>query len=179
MKNILIVIDMQAGFARYPNTKDLSCRIESLLKRKVFDAVVSTRFLNDDGSIYEKLFGWNKLKSKEEQALSGTIQSESDYIVDKCIYNCVNPNFIQRLCQLNNGQYPEHVFLVGADTDCCVLTIATALFENNIRPLILTKYCDSNGGPKQHEAGLLCLRRLIGEKQLLDVDPTCKEDLSL
>ena len=101
-----------------------------------------------------------------------------DYVVEKYIYNCINANFIQRLCQLNDGTYPEKVFVIGADTDCCVLTIATALFENNIRPVVLTKYCDSNGGESSHKAGILSMERLIGEKQLVDIEPTLKDELN-
>ena len=89
----------------------------------------------------------------------------------------VNSSFIQKLCQLNEGEYPKQVFIVGADTDCCVLTIATALFENNIRPIVLTNYVDSNGGAESNAAGLLCLKRLIGSNQLVDKIITCKEDL--
>ena len=89
----------------------------------------------------------------------------------------MNANFIQRLCQLNGGMYPERVFVICADTDCCVMTIATALFENNIRPVVLSHYCDSNGGPESHHAGLLCLKRLIGEKQIINDKINCREDL--
>lgn len=85
--------------------------------------------------------------------------------------------FLQRLCQLNDGQLPRKVYLAGVDTDCCVLTTATSLFENNIRPIVLTKYCASNGGPQSHEAGILCLKRLIGEKQLFHKTITSRQDL--
>ena len=59
---------------------------------------------------------------------------------------------------------------MGADTDCCVLTTATTLFEHNIRPVVLTSYCASNGGDKSHEAGVLCMKRLIGKGQLVDIE---------
>lgn len=178
MKNIVIVVDMQNGFSRYPQTQELSQNIAQLLDRKLFDVVIATRFLNDKASIYEKLFGWKKLESEEEQKIPDDILKNVDYVVEKYIYNCINANFIQRLCQLNDGTYPEKVFVIGADTDCCVLTIATALFENNIRPVVLTKYCDSNGGESSHKAGILSMERLIGEKQLVDIEPTLKDELN-
>jgi nicotinamidase-related amidase len=89
----------------------------------------------------------------------------------------VNPNFIQRLCQLNGGEFPECVFIVGIDTDCCVLSIATALFETNIRPIVLTGYCASNGGMESHDAGIQCMKRLIGERQLMEKEILSIEDL--
>ncbi len=86
-------------------------------------------------------------------------------------------NFIQRLCQLNDGVFLEKVFVVGVDTDCCVMMLATALFEYNIRSIVLTKYCASNGGTESHNAGKTCMKRLIGEKQLIQEEITSVEDL--
>lgn len=179
MKNILIVIDMQNGFARTEQMVKLSERIKVLLKRDLFDSVIATRFLNNDKSMFEKMFGWYRLKAEDERQIISGIEEYVDCYVDKYIYNCVTPSFIQRLCQLNDGEYPKKVFIIGADTDCCVLTIATALFENNIRPIVLTKYVDSNGGSESHKAGLLVLKRLIGKNQLVDVDPASREDLDI
>lgn len=178
MKNIAIVVDMQRGFARHPQTKELAVRIAGLLDRKLFDAVVATRFLNDDNSTYEQLLGWKRLKAEEERALDPDIAGNVDYVFDKYTYSCVTPTFIQRLCQLNDGKYPEKVFIIGADTDCCVLTIATSLFEHDIRPVVLTHYCDSNGGPDSHAAGLLCMKRLIGQNQMFSGEVFTKEELN-
>jgi nicotinamidase-related amidase len=177
MKNIVIVVDMQNGFARYEQTKKLTERIIDLLDRNIFDSVVATRFLNDDNSTYEKLFDWHRLKTVEEQMINPQILKHVDCIFDKYVYNCVTPTFIQKLCQLNDGVYPEKVFVVGADTDCCVMTIATSLFENNIRPVVLTHYCDSNGGPDSHKAGLLCMKRLIGQGQMVDIEIMTKDNI--
>ena len=165
MKNILLIVDMQKGFARYKQTLDLKDKILKLLELKVFDSVIATRFLNDNNSIYERLLEWKRLKTEDE-----SYNQYIDFVFDKYIYNCVNSSFIQKLCQLNDGKYPEKIFIVGADTDCCVLTIATSLFENNIRPVVLTNYCSSNGGDLSHEAGILCMRRLIGKEQLIDIE---------
>lgn len=177
MKKILIVIDMQNGFARYEQTKALARKICDLLDKKIFDVVMCTKFMNADNSIYEKLFGWKRLKTDEDQEINNEILQHVDYVETKYIYNCVSANFIQRMCQLNDGEYPKEVYLVGADTDCCVLTIATALFEHNIRPIVLTNYCDSNGGEESHKAGLKCLERLIGKGQLISGKVESVEDL--
>lgn len=177
MKNILIVVDMQNGFSRYEQTIKLAERIRKLLEKKVFDYVIATRFVNSNNSIYEKLFDWKRLKSIEEIQLANGIEEYIDYVLDKSIYSCINTSFLQKLCQINDGEYPNQIFVVGADTDCCVLKVATDLFENNIRPVVLTRYCDSNGGQKSHEAGLLCMKRLIGAKQLIDKEILDIKDL--
>lgn len=177
MKNIVIVVDVQKGFARYERTQKLTQRIERLLDQEVFDVVIATQFLNSKNSIYEKCFGWRHLIEEEERQLAPGVAKHVDYIAEKYVYTCVNANFIQRLCQLNDGEYPERVFLVGADTDCCVLTIATGLFEYNIRPIVLSAYCDSNGGLQSHQAGLECLKRLIGTDQIVDKELSDRSDL--
>ena len=169
---------MQEGFLRDAQTKQLKNRVVELFEKNIFDVVIATRFLNEKDSIYEKLFDWKQLEQEEERLISKDIMEHVDYVADKYIYNCVNASFIRRLCQLNEGVYPEKVFVVGVDTDCCVLTIATSLYENNIRPVVLTQYVGSTGGNKSHEAGLLCMKRLIGEKQLSDIIPQSKEDLN-
>ncbi len=179
MKNILLVVDLQNGFVRKDSTITLVDKINTLLQQKIFDVVIATRFLNDDYSIYKQLFGWNRLKTENEREIIPCIQEHVDYVFDKSIYNCVNCNFIQKVCQMNEGKYPKKIFIVGADTDCCVLTIATSLFEYNIRPVVLTKYCSSNGGCESHQAGLICLRRLIGEKQLIDKEIDLNTNLDI
>lgn len=177
MKHILILVDMQNGFTRHDQTKQLVERIASLLHLRVFDHVITTRFMNYDHSIYEKLFAWHGVKTQEEQKLCRDFDQYSDFVVEKTVYSCVNPHFLQRLCQLNDGVYPQKVYVAGVDTDCCVLKIATDLFEHNICPIVLSHYCASNGGIASHEAGILCMKRLIGEKQIWDKQITHKNDL--
>lgn len=177
MKKILILVDMQNGFTRYPQTKDLAERIKGLLEKKLFDVVIATQFINEKNSIYEKIFNWHRLENEEERSLFPTLVPYLDEVVTKYVYTCISPNFLQRLCQLNDGKYPEQIFVAGADTDCCVLKIATDLFEHNIRPVVLTRYCDSNGGEAFHQAGILCMKRLIGEHQLRDNEILSVQDL--
>ncbi len=167
---------MQNGFCK-KNTNWLVAKIERLLELNVFDTVIATRFLNGSDSIYEQLFKWKSLKTADEIALVSGYEKYVDCVFDKYIYTCVNTSFIQKLCQLNDGRHPEKVYLVGVDTDCCVLATATGLFENNIRPVVLVNYCDSAGGSEFHKAGLLCMKRLIGEKQLVAVEIDENTDL--
>ena len=177
MKNILIVVDVQNGFARQEQTKAIAEKIRGLLERRLFDHVIATKFLNFDNSIYEQLFNWKRLKTDDDRKLYGTLEQYADAVFEKTVYTCVNPHFLQRLCQLNDGKYPEKVFICGIDTDCCVLKVATDLFENNIRPIVLTDYCASNGGQESHNAGILCMKRLISEKQLIHGEDMTKEDI--
>lgn len=166
MKTILIVVDMQKGFMLSEQTVCLKTKIEELLESRVFDVVIATRFLNGENSVFEQLLSWKKLNSKAEIELVENIEPYVDYVEDKYIYSCINANFMQKLCQLNEGKYPEQIFLAGLDTDSCVMSIAIDLFENNIRPVVLTDYCASNGGEEVHKAAITCLKRLVGAKQI-------------
>lgn len=177
MKTILLIIDMQQGFAQSPTMCQLANRIGQLIDSELFDSTIATRFLNSDYSVYESILGWKKLKTAEEQLLDSKIEESASIIFDKYIYNCVNENFIQKLRQVNEGRLPEKIYLVGSDTDCCILTSATALFEIGIRPIILLDYCWSNGGQQSHEAGITCMRRLIGENQLFRGTPKSRLEL--
>ena len=85
MKSILIMVDMQKGFARYPQTVALTKKISSLLEQKLFDVVIATKFYNDKNSIYEKLFNWKRLETDEECALPESLEKNVDYIVKKIL----------------------------------------------------------------------------------------------
>lgn len=86
----------------------------------------------------------------------------------------VTPLFLKKL---NDGEVPTHIFICGADTDCCVLKTATDLFEQSVMPIVLTEYCDSNGGPESHKSGIMVMDRLIGKKSIVADKITSKEDI--
>ena len=98
--------------------------------------------------------------------------------MDKWINTCINDEFMSLLKNLNVGTLPTHIFIFGADTDCCVLKTATDIFEQGLMPIVLAEYCDSNAGPKSHEAGLLVMGRLIGKKCIVSDKINNKKDLN-
>lgn len=165
MKKILIVVDMQNGFNRYEQTKQLGCDIAELTNSGAFDTIIATKFINREGSQYTRILNWHHLMHSPETDLIDGLKY--DMVRKKYVYTCVDSHFIKTLCTINGGKKPTHVFIVGTDTDCCVLKIATDLFEKGIWPIVLTDYCNSNGGPQSHEAGKLVLSRLIGERCLV------------
>jgi nicotinamidase-related amidase len=62
----------------------------------------------------------------------------------------------------------ERVFLVGIDTDMCVLKLAMDFFDMGIEPIVLTDCCASTAGLQAHLAGLAVLSRNIGASRLRD-----------
>ena len=83
------------------------------------------------------------------------------------------------LRDLNDGELPDYVFVLGFDTECCVAMTATEMFESDIRPLVLTRYCGSHDGDKYHNAGLISMEHLIGPDFLIDDTIRTKKDLEI
>jgi|LSQX01.3.fsa_nt_gb nicotinamidase-related amidase len=175
MNNILIVVDVQNGFIRNQSTNDVSKRIIELTSYGYFDTIFATRFINKEGSQYTRMLNWHRLISSPDIDLVEGIHA--DIIIDKLIYTCVNQSFITTLSEINNGQCPSHIFICGIDTDCCVLKIASDLFEQGIMPIVLSDYCSSNGGEESHEAGLLVLSRTTGRKSVVAGKIVSREQL--
>lgn len=178
MKRILILIDMQNGFTKQEYTKQLVPKIETLLQKKIFDSVLATKFVNTMDSSFRTIMKWCGMTAPSEQEIVKSLKNYIDITIKKNTYDCVNKAFIEQLCKVNNNKKPKIVYLAGVDTDACVLTIATKLFDNGIRPIVLTQYCHSNGGLEYHNAGLLCLKRNIGAKQIIDIEISDKAKLS-
>ena len=176
MNSILIVVDIQNGFTRYGQTQALAKKIVALTNSGLFDKVIATRFLNREGSQYVKFMHWRRLMDSPDIDLVDGIKA--DKVVDKWIYTCVDDSFMTLLKELNCGEIPTHVFVCGAGTDCCVLKTSTDLFEKGIMPLVLTQYCDSNAGPKAHEAGLMVMSRLVGKQSIIDEEIESKETIA-
>lgn len=177
MKKILLLIDMQNGFCKREHTTPLAIKIKDLLEKELFDVVIATRFINSDDSAYERFFDWDVMKSEEEIQLIDGYEDYIHHIVDKSTYSCINDDVVEKIHEANDNKAPEQIFLAGVDTDACVLASATGLFDIDIRPVVLVNYCASNGGSESHDAGIICLERLIGKEQLVDKEINVKEDL--
>ena len=77
MKNILLVIDVQNGFIN-SSTENTKNEIVDLLKSKIFDIIIATKFINNNGSNFEKILKWNKLKDKKEQQIDNNVENYID-----------------------------------------------------------------------------------------------------
>ena len=177
MKNILLVIDVQNGFVKNPYSERVLSRIDDLLSRNLFDEVIMTRYWNEPGSILSRFMGWNDLCTEEEQALRPEIAKYVHHEIIKDIYSSMVPEMYELLKNLNDGELPEYVFVLGFDTECCVAMTAAEMFESDIRPLVLTRYCGSHDGDKYHQAGLICMEHLIGPDFLIDDNLKTKKDV--
>ena len=94
------------------------------------------------------------------------MQESADYVTEKSLYSACTDQGVELLNQLGVTE----AYIAGIDTDCCVLKTALDLFERGIRPIVLTHFCASNGGPESHAAAITVLERNIGEPQIIKGD---------
>ena len=177
-KNILIIVDIQNGFIQTNETHAIYENIKQLLDQKIFDAVIATKFVNVQNSAFEKLMNWTQMMDTTSQSIPTDLHKHIDCTIEKHTYTPNKDKLFHALHTLNST-LPNKVFIVGVDTDACVTMTATMLFENNIRPIVLTKYTASTGGVTPHKTGLLVMKRLIGSNQLIDLEPKSKDELNL
>lgn len=160
ISSALIVIDVQKGFI-----SDKTEYVLPIIKEYIYefkgDCIIATQFVNEGGG-FESILHWNRLKDSPEIEVLDFVVEKSDYVVKKNLYSACSEEIIGIL-EENNIQ---EVYLIGIDTDCCVLKTAIDLFEMNKRPVVVARCCASNGGKESHEAALKVLSRTIGEAQI-------------
>lgn len=177
MKHILLAVDVQQGFV-VPGANDGAlANIDRLVEAEIFDTVIATAYHNYEGSPIIRFMGWDSLFDPEEIALTGAVAKKHDHLLQKTTYSACNGELLDLLRRENGGELPGHVFLVGMDTECCVLATATDLFEAGVRPIVLTLYCGASGGEGQHLAGVRSMASLIGTNDMYHREVTCRADL--
>ena len=160
MKKCLLIVDVQKGFIN-KSTNHIPNLVEQL--QKDYSYVYTTRFFNKTGSFYRTLINWDRLEKNSEELELAFKPLKKTKIIDKSIYTWVDKNFLDDLKKNNINE----VHVCGIDTDACVTKCVIDLFEQNIKPIVLAKYCASYGGVEFHECTLKILPRLIGEKQII------------
>lgn len=178
MKHFLLVIDMQRGFMVDGVTDHAQTMINDLLKRDIFDCVISTVYQNYPGSPLIRFMGWDQLLTQESQAVIGEAATRSHHFVSKQGYSACTQELLALLKKENGGTLPESIFVVGFDTECCVLLTAADLFEGGIRPIVLTQYCGASGGAEAHNAGIRTMKSLIGSNNLCADRILTRDDLT-
>jgi len=161
MKDCLVIVDVQNGFLS-DKTCEVPDKILELLKKKKFNHIVGTKFVNVEGSPYTELMGWRGLMDDNSRQVNKIVVENCEKIFTKTIYSCFTKEFESYL----KDNHIEKLFFLGIDTDCCVLKSATDCFERNIPFEVLINYCASNGGMESHNAAIRVMQRTIGEKTI-------------
>ena len=155
----LLIVDVQRGFIN-DSTRHVIPLVEELQAR--YAHIFATRFINGTGSPYRNLIDWHRFGEGSRDTELAFTPSPKAEIIDKTIYTCITPNFLDTLRQ----RRVTRVHICGIDTDVCVMKCAVDLFENGIRPVVLSKASASCAGDDYHLNALLILHRQIGSGQI-------------
>lgn len=155
----LLIVDVQKGFIN-DSTKHVIRAVEELQTR--YEHIFATRFINGADSPHRSLLDWRRFGEGSRDTELAFCASPKAEVIDKTTYTCVNLDFLD---SLRNRAISE-VHVCGIDTDVCVMKCAVDLFENGIRPVVLSKASASHAGDEHHQATLLILRRQIGARQI-------------
>lgn len=159
-RSALLIIDVQVGFVNGA-TRHVVPKVEALQKQ--YPHVYATRFINAEGSPYRNLLDWHRFYESSDDVPLAFNPVDGVIVIDKQVYTCVTPAFLDDL----RSKGIEEVAICGIDTDACVSACAVDLFENGIRPILLSEACASHAGAEYHEAALRILTRLIGKRQIV------------
>jgi nicotinamidase-related amidase len=127
---------------------------------------VMTRFINENGSPFQKILGWHRLTNAPETDIVPELQEfvpGAVAVIDKPIYSLFTSE--GRGLVLARGW--SSLVMVGIATESCVLKTAVDAFESGITPWIIEDASYSHAGEEAHQAGLLVARRFIGANQVV------------
>lgn len=160
----LLVVDVQQGFMT-PETCHVPSRVGTLLSfhKDKFDVVVASKFINSEDSVFVRELGYAGCVDEGKQSLFGVVQDFADVVVSKSGY-LLPAEGLQRFVDAGVSR----VFVVGVDTDACVLFNTAAVFDLGLRPIVLAKACGSTGGAEFHSTGLRLIERTIGAHNVWD-----------
>jgi nicotinamidase-related amidase len=163
----LVVIDVQNGFLNQ-SSAHVVAPVASLVDRwaRTGRPVVYTRYFNYEGSPFERLIHWTRLREAPETDLAPELQlrlPQARAVIDKPAYSWFTPEAIA----LAAGEGWTDLVFCGVAIESCVLKSAADAFERGFTPWIVTDACASDAGRQVHDAGLRVARRLIGSGQLV------------
>ena len=162
MTKALIVIDVQNGFIT-KSSSHIVARIKELLESKKFNTVVFTQFVNVPNSPFRKIKKWNKVGMSPETDIANVLKPFAKTVFKKNLYSSFTAEFEQFLKEKRITQ----LYLVGIDTECCVLKTAVDAFEKGYEPFLLENYCASHESRKFHSIGVALFGRLVSPRHII------------
>lgn len=165
MSEPLLIVDVQSGFIN-SFTHHIPQRVADLIGRNQYAPLLFTRFINSTDGPYNQFLNWHSCNCEPEINIVPELQP---FAKPSCIFS--KPGLCgmtDDLAQYLRQQEIKRIFLVGIDTDMCVLKIAMDLFDIGVEPIVFTDCCASTAGLQAHLAGLAVLSRNIGAERLRD-----------
>jgi len=165
MNDLLLIIDLQAGFI---NDKNRHIIRKIVYLNRMFlgknKKVAFTRFINYKDSPYVNFINWSRMfKGSKESELVPEFQQHSNIIFDKAGYSALTESTKSYL----SDNKVSRLFLCGLETDSCILKTAFDAFESNINCYIIEDACFSKD-IDFHHAGLMIISRNIGSNHIIE-----------
>ena len=163
MSEPLLIVDVQPGFIN-EFTHHIPQRIARLIQRGEYAPVLFTRFINSTDGPYQRFLDWHCCDREPEINIVPELEP---FVQQSLVFS--KPGLCgmtDDLASYLRDSHIERVFIVGIDTDMCVLKITMDVFDIGIEPIVLTDCCASTAGLQAHLAGLAVLSRNIGAQRL-------------
>lgn len=142
---VLLIVDLQPEFR--DNDGEYDRILNFVRERKGFDLVIGTKCLNPDGGPWEKYTDWVDCKDSGKP-----LEFVPDIIMTKVGYGLDSYDKLDKECRY---------YVMGYNTDACVLKVVLDLFDRNFDFRVLADYCYSNSSREHHLRGLELLRDLV------------------
>jgi nicotinamidase-related amidase len=154
----LIIVDVQAEFINKYTVGKIEL-INELLER--FDGIkIAVKSFNDNDSPLMKLGIYSRPIDKRGNSLDKEVLTKANYIMLKDRYSACGND----LMTLINDRSIGEVYVVGFDTDACVMATVLDLVDNGVKTYVIEDCCASSGGPEYHEYGMMLLKRNLGQR---------------
>ena len=132
---ILLVVDLQKEFAVEPYYSKVIDFIKT--HKSDYNKVIATRFINTKDSPFVNKLGFNDAMKRHD------LDIPYDELFGKHMKT-------------------DDVYVVGCDTDACILSMCFEMFRLNVNFKVLSEYCYSSGGEEYHNAALKIMKRNFG-----------------
>lgn len=160
---ILLVIDVQDGYINN-ETKHIPGLIEKHINNFSYDLVIATRFINKADSLHKSELNMKDMTMLSPHAkLVEQINDLADIVLMKSTYTSLTPDVV-KLLEKNKM---KEVYIAGFNTDGSIMATALDLFDQGIKPKLLTNLCGTVNGEQENEVALNILKRALGDNNIL------------
>lgn len=160
---LLLIIDAQEGFMNEENRKITNDIIEHV-KNEEYNLIIATRFINKIDSLYNKDSYRREITMLSSKAkLVEGIGELADITIMKSTYTALTTD-LDKLLKKNEV---KEVYLSGFNIESSIIATAFGLFDEDVKPIILSKLCGTMREDTFKQNALMILGNTIGKDNIL------------
>ncbi len=158
---LLLIIDAQQAIINDKNTAIIDSIIEHV-KSETYDLVIATRFVNKVGTFhYQNETRKDMTLLSQKSKLVQSISDISDITIMKSTYTALTGD-LSKLIEKNKL---EEVYISGFNIEDSIMSTAIQLYDNGIKPVILSDLCGTINSDKENLLEILSYS--IGKENIL------------